>query len=643
MIPEAILIQTAKPFIDSLIEKCITPKISKFADKCKLKYNELLIPRNEHFEEYLYRTYKKYSILNTLVFKNEQKLLTDLYIPLTITKAVHQSGTIEHYKIDKYPADLVSKCNKILITDTAGMGKSTLTKRLFLDVVENGYGIPIYIEMRRLTDRKTILQEIQEQIDSLSKAFDKDLLLAFIQTGGFIFFFDGYDEISIDNKSIVTANVQDFISKASNNVFILTSRPEQALAGFGDFQKFTINPLLKKEAYELIRKYDNQGTTSKELIDKLKTGQFDLINEFLKNPLLVSLLYAAYDYKQTIPLKKNIFYRQVYDAYFDRHDLSKGDGYIHNKKSNLDIDNFDRVLRFIGYKCMQKQKIEFEKDALLKIIEEAKAFCSDLFFGASDFFDDILSAVPLFCQDGQYYKWVHKSLQEYFAAQFIFKDTKKKQDEILNKIYNSNNADGYINILDIYYDIDSLGFIKNIELPLLKDFTTFFDENLFTSDIITNDLVEDRIGLIYSQRICIDKININDLNPRVIFDEMRPKFKEKFNLVVNSMTINYSDYIIGCYATPNLRITNILFQRKKELFRHPSVMMIKDSIDLEPTEINSHTGEEDAKTYSYINSLLSSSSYGDNIFDYEQCLKEIEHISEIVKRNEESLELLEGL
>ena len=71
--------------------------------------------------------------------------------------------------------------------------------------------------------------------------------------------------------------------------------------------------------------------------------------------------------------------------------------------------------------------------------------------------------------------------------------------------------------------------------------------------------------------------------------------------------------------------------------------MIKDSIDLEPTEINSHTGEEDAKTYSYINSLLSSSSYGDNIFDYEQCLKEIEHISEIVKRNEESLELLEGL
>lgn len=56
-----------------------------------------------------------------------------------------------------------------------------------------------------------------------------------------------------------------------------------------------------------------------------------MINEFLKNPLLVSLLFAAFDFKQTIPLKKHIFYRQVFDAYFDSHDLSKGDSYVHEK------------------------------------------------------------------------------------------------------------------------------------------------------------------------------------------------------------------------------------------------------------------------------------------------------------------------
>ena len=278
MISETLLIESAKPVISSLVDNIITPKIKEFADKIHVAYNDLLIPRGDHFEEYLYRTYKKYSVINTLVFKNEQRLLKDLYIPLSLCKEEH-NGTREQLKIEEYPIELIKKYNKILITDTAGMGKSTLTKLLFLDVIEKGLGVPIYIEMRRLKKDRPILMEIQEQINSLSKEFDIKLLLAFIQTGGFIFFLDGYDEISIDERSAVTSNLQDFISKAGNNTFIMTSRPEQALACFGDFQRFTINPLAKKEAFELLRKYDKQGATSKQLIEVLKSGQYEMINE----------------------------------------------------------------------------------------------------------------------------------------------------------------------------------------------------------------------------------------------------------------------------------------------------------------------------------------------------------------------------
>ena len=151
--------------------------------------------------------------------------------------------------------------SSILITDTAGMGKSTLTKRAFLDVIENGYGIPIYIELRRLSKGKTVLMEIQEQVNSLTKEFNPQLLLEFIQTGGFIFFFDGYDEISLNERSFVTSDIQNFISKAGHNVFVMTSRPEQALTSFGDFQMFSINPLTKKEAFELLRRYDTVSYT----------------------------------------------------------------------------------------------------------------------------------------------------------------------------------------------------------------------------------------------------------------------------------------------------------------------------------------------------------------------------------------------
>lgn len=152
MLSEALSMAAIKPVIDSFITNVIAPKLNSFAELCHLKYNELLIPREEHFQEYLFRTYKKYSIINTLVLKNEQRLLKDLYIPLSICKENLHSKESEKTKIEGYPIALMNEYSKILITDTAGMGKSTLAKRIYLDIVEKGYGIPLYIEMRRLND-----------------------------------------------------------------------------------------------------------------------------------------------------------------------------------------------------------------------------------------------------------------------------------------------------------------------------------------------------------------------------------------------------------------------------------------------------------------------------------------------------------
>jgi hypothetical protein len=65
----------------------------------------------------------------------------------------------------------------------------------------------------------------------------------------------------------------------------------------------------------------------KLLVDILKGNEYKAVYEYLTNPLLVSMLFAAFDFKQTIPLKKHLFYEQVYDAYFEKHDLTKGDSY----------------------------------------------------------------------------------------------------------------------------------------------------------------------------------------------------------------------------------------------------------------------------------------------------------------------------
>lgn len=484
------ILTVASPFIKAIVDSFVTPKLENLKKRFSQDYNKYHVPTEEHFSEYFHRTYKRISIVNTLVFNNSQRFLKEIYLPLTISKK--SDNKEEKYKISSFPLDLITKYEKILITDNAGMGKSTLMKKIFLDSIDSQKGIPILIELRRLSKDKKVLDEIQEQINALEKNFDNSLLLELLNEGGFIILLDGYDEIPLSDRETVTTDIQSFITKASRNLFILTSRPESALKSFGDFQEFRIEPLKKKEAFELLRKYDKQGPVSTLLIKKLDDTDMTNISEFLTNPLLVSLLFTAFQHKQTIPFKKHIFYRQVYDANFESHDLTKGDSYTHDKYSKLEIDDFHRVLRHVGFSCLKdNQRIEFSKDEILVLINKAKLFCVDLTFNESDFLQDLLSTVPLFTQDGNYFRWAHKSLQEYFAAQFIYLDSKEQQPKILLQLYNNSSLDKFINILDLYYDIDTKTFRSVIIYNFLLDFKNYFETAFcnFDSTLPKDDLL----------------------------------------------------------------------------------------------------------------------------------------------------------
>lgn len=468
------MVELAIPIlVKSILEKLVVPKIKSLGEKGLFDYNKNLVPTEKHFKNYFEETYKKLSFINTLALKNTQRLLKDIYIPMRIIPC--DIDDKEEYKIENYPKGLIDRYNKILITDTAGMGKSTLMKRIFLDIVDELQGIPIFIELRRLTKENTILEEIYKELDIINKEFDKLLLLELLAEGGFIFIFDGYDEIKLDEKSFVSNDLRNFITKTYKNKFILTSRPEQSLLSFGDFQEFKIKPLTETEAYSLLKKYDNSGHISKLLINKLKSIRLKEIKDFLTNPLLVSLLFTAFEYKPTIPTKKHLFYRQVFDAYFESHDLTKGDEYIHKKYTKLDIDNFERILRYLAYLSFLHKKIEFTKDELLTLLDKCREYCSGINFNSSDFIKDLIITVPLFVKDGINYKWSHKSLQEYFTVQYIYKDSGEKRSELLLKIYNSSNLDSYINILDIYYDVDYRTFRRTVIYSLLQEYKLFID------------------------------------------------------------------------------------------------------------------------------------------------------------------------
>lgn len=654
----------ATPVIQQLVKDLFVPRFKKFIKPLFDKIDELLNMHEAYFNNYLNRMYNDYSIINAKALANSQVKLKDVYVTQTLVLDIdnHFESDEQAIIIDKIPIELIKKYKKILIKDPVGMGKSTIMKFMFIDLIEDSIkdlGIPIYIELSHLSDTNTIIKEIHNELSSLYSEFDADKLYKFIQEGGFIFFLDGYDEIPSCYKGAVTKDINSFISKASSkassnldNYFILTSRAEERLTTFGTFQKFRIKPLTKEEAFELLSKYDlsKEKKDSRVLIEELKTGKYKSIDDCLKNPLLVSLLLYIFKNQKETTLSINSFCREIYDAFFNGQDLSKGIE-PHKITSGLTLDDLSQVLRFVGYMCLINErkdfeKEDFEKEDFLRFIGLAKNNCRKKDFIVSDCLNDLLLAVPFLYKKGAKYNWAYKSLRDYFAAQYIALDA-NNQDNILIRIYQSEHIFHYINMLNIYYYVDNMGFSKNIILSLCKNFISFFNKNIVDLNI-NRDNIEKRVGLLFhfayaklgivsnSTNVCLqNKIgilshyNLSQIKDAYLFtvvnnihDILKLLYKIKptlYSEIDNNNTFNNLDDALCCYEIDG-------FHNEESL-----------------KDVDVKTGDKTEEAYMFINKILIESMKANPLvlpLDYRACLSEIDNINKRIQKNNNMFNLL---
>ncbi|PED28694.1 hypothetical protein CON13_28960 [Bacillus cereus] len=462
-----------KKSVGAVMDKWIQPKLEDIKVRRELDRN-LESSFVEVFNDYLVRTYEQNKFVNVIALRNTQVDIDQIYQPLEISC----ENAMEKYCITDYDSSFFNAYKKVIIEDNAGMGKSTIMKKLFISCIEKNEGIPIFIELRKLQEETEIVDLIITQLNSIHREHDKQLVLDIINRGDFIFFLDGFDEIPFEFKDKITHKLKDFITKSNNNTFVLTSRSDYVLSSFGQFKKFHINGLKFEEACKMIEKYDVvlNLNLSDSIINQIKKNieqdAFNDLEEFLEVPFLVSLIYLTYKHKRDVPVQKDQFYRKVYDALYEEHDLSK-DGYKRQKYSGLSTDQLHKLLRKLGYLCLKENRIEYKKDKLLSLIE--KSVDSSYFENVKphDVFKDLIYNVPLIIEEGLTYRWAHKSFMEYFSANFIFIDNGDRKEEILEGIMRSKRIATYLNMLDLYYDIDQETFDKVIIYPILKDYINY--------------------------------------------------------------------------------------------------------------------------------------------------------------------------
>lgn len=429
------------------------------------------------FSDYILKTYDEQSAVNIIALGLQQIKIDQIYVPLTLNSKEKRESVV----IDTFPVECARKYKKIVIEDTAGMGKSTLMKKMFISVIEMNLGIPIFIELRNMTKDKTIIDFMFETLNRLTPQHNKELIYELINRGDFIFFLDGYDEVPFQQKQEVTKNLKQFISNASENIFFLTSRPDDSLMSFGQFQKFEIQDLKREEAFGLITKCDKiTGLNLSEKIIKqineyIEDGDISALESFLENPLLVSFLYITFKHKNDIPSLKIDLYRKVFDALYELHDLSK-DSYKREKYSGLSSGNLQKVLMKLGFLCIRENDNDYDKGKLIKLISQAKSSPYFNEIQQETILRDLIETVPLFTKIGLGYKWAHKSFTDYFAAYFI--DYQESREKILTDVYNSNHFTMYLNMIDFYYEIDRRLFDKVFVYPILQKFTKYIESSL---------------------------------------------------------------------------------------------------------------------------------------------------------------------
>jgi len=428
---------------------------------------------NQFFFPYFKRLHKKVSTIQTIVFPQQELDIEEIFEPLFLTDR-------EHWGENKCIQMLeILDGSSYIIIDDAGMGKSTFAKSLTLTAIREMDLVPIFIELRTLGE-KNLLDELKNELNSVNTIFDNDVFLKLLEMKKFLIVLDGFDEISLAQQPRIAQEISD-LSIKSEIALILTSRPENQLPRIPHSKALKFIPLKIEQTRSLIHRYD--------LIARLDIGEklimeLDKVpNRFLQTPLLVALLYRTYGFNNSIASKTSTFYDEIYNAMYKGHDLTKV-GFSREKKSSLDYEDFRKLLRAFAFKLLtsKNENIKSLSEAT-EYIEHASKLSKIVPSTPLNFLNDLLSSVPLMYKDGQYYRFMHKTIMEFFVAEFLaYSDN---ADGLLQQIYTAKTAKNFEKSFDFLEELKPYLFKKIIVQDIASKFIYFSKSHpLLDNDIL---------------------------------------------------------------------------------------------------------------------------------------------------------------
>lgn len=414
--------------------------------------------------------------------KLEQSLnsLSDRIVRVTKVKTIYKgddSIDLHEFYVPTRIEDINTSINfvtdiseqSIVLQGTVGQGKSIFMRYLTSQEAKHGERIPLFYELRRLDNNETLTSALSKQINNWVTEFQESDFDKVAKTGKLVLFLDGFDEVPHDKVKRLLNEIEGWCERYPNMQIIISSRPEADIQQSNYLKVFKLSEYRFYEQSLLIDKLVEESESNILLKKAIKDSNTD-IQELLKTPLMVTLFVMNYRGSLEIPTNQHEFYKNLFTILISRHDKTKP-GFRRESNSGLNEVQLQEVFEEFCFITFSMDALIFDDSKAIQILKECLEN-QNIDDDPRMILKDLSKNVCLVLKDGLEYTFIHKSIQEFYYASFIY-----NQPEMKIEFYEDCDhdfADGKRNILNFLESMDTYYFYKYLALPVFDKYIEHF-------------------------------------------------------------------------------------------------------------------------------------------------------------------------
>ncbi|MCW9527756.1 MULTISPECIES: NACHT domain-containing protein [Klebsiella] len=448
---------------------------------------------DEIIDKYTESCINKVFTLRTLIQSNKDIYLNEIYYPLEI-RQIDKGNDIT---IDENT--ILPQHAPIVIVGLAGQGKTMIMRKLFLEELTFKERIPFFVSLRHINNFENLSCE-EMLLDHFNfngvqcNLADVKFILNDLPT---TFFFDGFDEIAVNQRAHALKTIYDVRAKYNSKV-IVTTRPETEITRQPGYDLYNVSFLSENKITEII----DFLVQNKEVVTILNT----MLNEkaFLKQSIITPILLDIFIITSTNlsddPTSVTDYYNNLFSSLIYRHDLLKN--LSRERCSNLNNKELERCFSSFSFLSFFMNINDFNHEHLLELFNKSlKIMKKD--DNPEHVAYDIINGTNIIVKDGyDNYVYLHRSIQEFFAAKCLCAIDVQTKKKFYNSISQKHLDSSLMNFLTMSSHLDSFYFCEIFLLPELKTLNFLSEENIITP--LSKDEI---IASLEKHRILFDKEN----------------------------------------------------------------------------------------------------------------------------------------